>query len=264
MFVHPMWNPEIIKIGFLSIRWYGLAYLVSILSIYFLGKKAIKNKQLSCTNKDFEELINNATLGIIIGGRLAYMIFYQTSEFLSSPLIFFKIWQGGMSFHGGALGVLLAIFIFSRKHKNFWQISDFICLYAPLGLFLGRFANFINGELCGRIATSKHWWLIIYPWIDKNPRHPSQIYEMIGEGVVLFCILLLVSKMKPKPGLLSALFCLIYGLVRFFLEFFREADVQIGFIWHDWLTMGQALSLAMISVGLFLLCIVRKESKPCI
>lgn len=252
MFIHPMWDPTIITFAGISIRWYGLAYLLAVLTVVQIGKYEIKAKKLQLTIIEFDRLVTGIILGIIIGGRLGYMLFYQTSELITEPFTVFKIWQGGMSFHGGLLGVLIAIIYNTRNQAKFWHVADFITTYAPIGLMLGRFANFINGELCGRI-TKDYWFSMIYPWLGTEPRHPSQIYEMILEGFVLLSILVVIrSKNISKPGITSACFCLFYGSFRFILEFFRAPDPQIGFIWHNWLTMGQLLSLPMLIFGSYL------------
>lgn len=260
MFVHPMWDPIIVTIFGFGIRWYGLAYLFSVLVLVHLGKQKIKRKELTLTLKEFDNLITNIILGIIIGGRLGYMLFYQTNTFWHNPLEILKIWQGGMSFHGGMFGVLSAILISTRKNKQFWSVTDFICQYAPIGLALGRLANFVNGELCGRVSKP-YFWSIIYPWLDQSPRHPSQLYEMLSEGLVLFVILRLIARNTQKVGIVSGCFCLLYGCMRFMLEFLREPDVQLGFIWHEWLTMGQLLSIPLIVVGVLLIIFRRRSSE---
>lgn len=253
MFFHPMWDPVALKLGSLAIRWYGLAYLLSIIIVVKLGKKAIANGDLQLSYQQFDHFISSAVLGIIIGGRLVYMLFYQSQTFFHNPLTFFKLWQGGMAFHGGFLGVFLALVYHTYRYGGFWHLADFVCRHAAIGLFFGRLANFINGELCGRVADAKHWWLIVYPWLGNEPRHPSQIYEMIGEGLILYFVLNLIHRLRPKAGIVSGSFCLAYGLIRFVLEFFRAPDVQIGFVWHDWLTMGQLLSLPLLLSGLTLI-----------
>lgn len=249
MFVHPMWDPAILTIKGFAIRWYGIAYLAAILMVMAIGKYKIKKQQLALSLKEFDKLVNNIVIGIIVGGRLGYILFYQTQKFLHDPIILFKIWQGGMSFHGGLIGVILAIYLTTKKTGKFWHACDFIAQYAPIGLALGRLANFVNGELCGRI-TQDYWWSIVYPWLGPETRHPSQLYEMLFEGCILFAILNYLSKRQLKPGRLSAYFCLLYASFRFMLEFFREPDPQLGFLWGNWLTMGQLLSIPILIIGL--------------
>lgn len=245
-----MWDPIVFKFTGFSVRWYGIAYFLGIMAVLKLGNRAIAKGSLQVSSEHFDSFITSAIIGIIVGGRLSYMLFYQLESFVQNPWSLFKIWHGGMSFHGGFAGVLLALLWHYKRHGAFWTLCDFVCRYAPIGLLLGRFANFINGELYGRIAETKHWWLMVYPWIDQAPRHPSQIYEMLGEGVLLFLLLNTINRFKPKSGIMSALFCFSYGILRFVLEFFREPDYQLGFVWHNWLTMGQLLSVPMIISGL--------------
>lgn len=262
--IYPNINPVFLDLGFFQIHWYGVMYLISFISVWFLMNYKIKNNK-SWDKKQVEDLMFFGMLGVIIGGRLGYMFFYNFPIFLNNPLTLLKIWQGGMSFHGGFLGVLLAIYLFAKKNnKTFFEITDFIAPFVPIGLGLGRIGNFINAELWGKITNSP---LGMYAPDSHLPnavwavRYPSQLYEALLEGLVLFLILWFFST-KPKPKMaISALFLIAYGFFRFIVEFVRVPDVQLGYLAFDWLTMGQVLSFPMILLGIVLLFMAYK-SKP--
>ena len=247
---YPSINPVLLDLGFVKIYWYGLMYLLAFLSAYLLAN--YRAKQLNNWNTQLiEDLIFYGAIGVVIGGRLGWILFYNLSNFLSDPLSIFYIWAGGMSFHGGLLGVLLAMVVFNRKYKHgLFDTLDFVVPLVPLGLLFGRVGNFINGELWGKVTTSPMGMYIQELGVS---RYPSQLYEAFLEGLVLFIILWVYSN-KPRPKMsTSALFLIFYGLFRFIIEFVREPDEDLGYLAFNWLTMGQLLSLPMIILGVYLL-----------
>jgi phosphatidylglycerol:prolipoprotein diacylglycerol transferase len=253
MLHYPDINPIALQIGFIKVRWYGLMYLIGLLAGWFLLlRRSKKRPDLNWTNEQISDVIFYGALGIVLGGRIGYMLFYDLPSFLHDPLIIFKTWDGGMAFHGGLLGVMFAMWLFSRKtKKHFIDIMDFIAPVVPIGLAAGRIGNFINGELWGKVTNVP--WAMIFPTGGPWPRHPSQLYEFLLEGVALFILLWWFSS-KPRPRYaVSGLFLLGYGVARFTCEFFRVPDVQLGYLAFNWLTMGQLLSLPMILGGLFIL-----------
>ena len=251
-------DPVAIQIFSIEIRWYSLAYIFGILIGWLYCKKIlIKDKNIS---KLFDDLISYLIIGIILGGRLGYVIFYNLEYFLSNPIEILMIWHGGMSFHGGLLGVLASTIIYAKKHNvNKFIFLDLIAGSAPIGIFLGRIANFLNSELYGR--ETDILWSVIFTRIDNITRHPSQIYEALLEGVILFFILFFFIKKNYllKPGLISSLFLIFYSLFRFLVEFFRVPDEQIGFIYLN-LTIGQIISLIFLSFGFYLFFIKKNEN----
>ncbi|TKB44241.1 prolipoprotein diacylglyceryl transferase [Thalassotalea mangrovi] len=258
----PEIDPIIFSIGPLALRWYGMMYLVGFVLALIIANKAADRSQGLWTRDQVGDLLFYGFLGVIIGGRVGYVIFYQWQHFISDPLYLFEIWKGGMSFHGGLLGVLLAIAFFARKEKKtFFQVGDFVAPLVPLGLGAGRIGNFINAELWGR-ETDVPWAMVFPNDPEQLPRHPSQLYEFFLEGVVLFAIIYLVCK-KPRPtGLASGLFLAGYGLFRMFIEFFREPDAHLGFVLSS-LSMGQMLSLPMVIAGVGLIVwALTKSSVP--
>ncbi len=263
MLQYPAFNPVAFALGPIRIHWYGLMYLLAFGLAWVLANYRAKRS----ANWSFEEvgdLIFYAALGVVLGGRIGYMVFYDTANFLAHPLLILRIWEGGMSFHGGLLGVIVALAIFCRKtHKNFMAVTDFVAPLVPVGLAVGRIGNFINGELWGRVSHVP--WAMVFPNGGPMPRHPSQLYESFCEGVILFLVLWFYSA-KPKPHFaVSALFLLCYGSIRFTLEFFREPDASLGFMAMGWLTMGQLLSIPMILAGILgLLYAYSKRYTRCI
>ena len=248
-------DPVAINLGFFGIKWYSLAYLAGILVGYWYLLKLIAQPGSPMARRHADDMIFYATLGIILGGRLAYVIFYQP-EILANPLDIFKLWNGGMSFHGGVLGVTAAILILCRKEGLNWlRVHDYVACCAPFGLFFGRLANFVNGELWGKATDVS--WAIIFPTGGPEPRHPSQLYEAVLEGLVLGLILWFAfwkTKARYEPGKLVGIFLLGYGLARFSVEFFREADAQLmEFAQRTGLHMGQWLTIPMIVGGLYLI-----------
>ena len=252
MLVHPQFDPVAVHLGPLAIRWYGLMYLLGFAMGMLLGRYRIKTQPKSgWSYTQLDDVLFYLVLGVILGGRLGYVLFYKFSDYLHEPLKIFYIWEGGMSFHGGFLGAVFAIWLFSRKYRKHWlAITDFIAPLVPLGLGAGRIGNFINGELWGRPTHAA--WGMIFPAVDNVPRHPSQLYEFALEGVVLFIILWLYSA-KPRPlGAVSAVFLICYGLFRFLVEFTREPDSFLGLLALG-LSMGQWLSLPMIFAGVWMI-----------
>jgi len=261
MLEFPNINPVAIDLGIIQIRWYAISYIAGILFSWSLILNIIKFKNLKIDNKVISELISNSMIGIIIGGRLGYVIFYNPDYYLNNLLEIFKLWNGGMSFHGGFIGVVFAVIYSSKISKTpILILADLIAIVAPIGIFFGRLANFINGELYGRITN--HSFGMIFPNAGNSPRHPSQLYEAFFEGFLLFIIMLLFIKFTNilnKKGLITALFLSCYGSFRFMIEFFREPDANIGLLYFNF-SMGQLLSLPMIIVGLyFIIFIARKK-----
>lgn len=255
---HPI-DPVILNIaGPLAIRWYGLMYLIGFVLIWFLAKTRIKPSAIITSTNEFADLLFYAAIGVVLGGRLGYMLFYNFTNFISSPLSAFKIWEGGMSFHGGLIGVSLMMWYWAHKqHKPLCAVFDFIVPLVPIGLAAGRIGNFINGELCGKVTNVP--WAIVYPYIDSQPRHPSQIYEFLLEGVALFLILWIYSR-RPRPRMAtSALFLIGYGCARILCEFFRQPDPSIGYLAFGWLTLGQILSLPMVIAGVVMWKIAQRN-----
>jgi phosphatidylglycerol:prolipoprotein diacylglycerol transferase len=248
MFTYPHINPIAFALGPLKVHWYGLMYLLSFILGWLLANYRAKQSEGVWSADNISDLLFYVALGVILGGRIGYMVFYNFSVFIHNPLSLFLVWQGGMSFHGGLLGVLAAIWLYARRHRRrFFDITDFIAPIVPIGLGAGRIGNFINGELWGRVTNVP--WGMIYPQAGPLPRHPSEIYEFFFEGVVLFIILWwFSSKVRPRMAV-SALFLLCYGSFRFMLEFFRQPDPQLGFVAFGWITQGQILSLPMIILG---------------
>jgi phosphatidylglycerol:prolipoprotein diacylglycerol transferase len=252
MLIHPEFDPVAIHLGPFGIHWYGLMYLFGFMSLLYLGKwRARKYPDRGWTETDLDDILFYGALGVIFGGRLGYVVFYQPTYFVSHPLEILFLWQGGMSFHGGFLGVLVAMIFFARKMGKRWlTVMDFVAPLVPIGLAAGRMGNFINGELWGRATNLP--WAMIFPRLDNVPRHPSQLYEFCLEGILLFVILWTYSS-KPRPvGSISALFLIGYGSFRFLVEFTREPDRFLGTLALG-MSMGQWLSLPMVLAGLWML-----------
>jgi len=252
---YPDIDPVLIHIGPLQVRWYGIMYVIGFLAAYFLIKHQEKARPIGLSYNLLQDLIFTLVVGLVIGARLGYILFYQymnLADYIRHPLEIIAVWHGGMSFHGGLIGTAVAAWWFSRrKGFSFWAIADRVILAAPIGLGLGRMGNFINGELFGRPSNLP--WAMVFPGGGPLPRHPSQLYEALFEGLVLFLILFWLSKRRMPNGFLLGAFLMGYGTFRFFLEFFRQPDQQVGFILGTF-TMGQALCVAMIGIGV-LICL---------
>ncbi len=254
MLIHNL-DPVLFDFGFLSVRWYSLSYIFGILIGWWYGKKIIRlksnNKNDILNLNDFDDLVTYIIISIIIGGRIGYIFFYNLQYYTTNPLEIIKIWEGGMSFHGALIGIIIGTWLFSiRKKTNLFFFLDIIACVSPIGLFLGRVANFINSELVGKVTNVP--WAIIFPNVDMLPRHPSQLYEAFFEGFVLFIIMnIIIFRNNYKIGTCSYIFLISYGVLRIISEVFREPDLQIGYLF-SFFSMGMALSFVMIFVGLIL------------
>ena len=274
-------DPVAISLGPVKVHWYGIAYAVAFALAWWLGRLRVRAGRLPGVNQEaLSDLAFYGMLGVVLGGRLGYILFYDLPAYLDAPLNVFKVWEGGMSFHGGLIGVVVAAAYWTRKHRlHFFDTLDFVAPLVPSGLFVGRIANYINGELWGKYTGTD--WGVVFPATDPNvaalrldpaqlqvqfaagaldrfARHPSQLYEALLEGLVMFAVLWFVSR-KPRPRyLVSGLFALLYGAFRFIVEFVRVPDQQLDYLFGGWLTMGQLLSLPLVLLGLFLLWLSRR------
>jgi len=254
----PAFDPVVISLGPFVVRWYALAYIVGILGGWFYARAIVRSEKLwdgraPLTVGDYDDFVLWVTLGIILGGRLGYVLFYNPAYFAVHPFEAVQLWKGGMSFHGGFLGCVIAVVLFARgRGIPILSLGDITCAVAPIGLFLGRIANFINGELWGRPSETP--WAMAFPGAGPVPRHPSQLYEAALEGLVLFGVLALLMRAGAlqRPGIIAGAFALGYGIARAFCELFREPDAQLGFLWGG-LTMGMLLSLPLMLVGIALI-----------
>jgi len=262
MLLHPQFDPVAFSLGPLAVRWYGLMYLIAFVQFILLGRYRIRTRPGLLTVEQLDDLLFYGMLGVILGGRLGQVLFYEPGYYLAHPLEILAVWKGGMAFHGGFLGVLVAMGLWSRKHRIAWfDITDFIAPLVPLGLAAGRIGNFINGELWGRVADPSLPWAMVFPQAgDMQPRHPSQLYHVGLEGLALFAILWIYSS-RPRPrSAVSGVFLIGYGAFRFVTELFREPDHGI-FGQSYMISMGQWLSLPMIVIGIAMLVMAyRKKS----
>ncbi|OUD14434.1 prolipoprotein diacylglyceryl transferase [Thioflexithrix psekupsensis] len=262
MLTYPSIDPVAFSIGPLAVHWYGLMYLFGFTLAWWLGLRRIRAPYSPLNNTEqLSDLLFYCAMGVILGGRLGYVLFYDLASYIAHPLNILQVWRGGMSFHGGLIGVLLAVWLYSRRIQcHFFAITDFIAPLIPIALGLGRIGNFINGELWGR-PTDLPWGMIFPdPAAGYIARHPSQLYQALAEGIVLFLLLWLYSR-KPRPMMaVSGLFLMGYGVLRLFTEFFRTPDAHLGFIAFDWLTMGQVLSIPMIGAGVILMVLAYRRA----
>jgi phosphatidylglycerol---prolipoprotein diacylglyceryl transferase len=261
----PQFDPIAVSLGPFAIRWYALAYIVGIVLGWVYARKILRTEKFwggpaPISVVQFDDFVLWVTLGIILGGRTGYVLFYNLPHFIAHPLEIFQLWQGGMSFHGGFLGCVAAVLLFGWRNKvPVLSLGDVTCAVGTIGLLLGRLANFINGELWGRVTDVP--WAFVFPTGGPLPRHPSQLYEAALEGILLFAVLTLMIRRGAllRPGLIVGTFAILYGLARIFSEFFREPDPQLGFLWGG-LTMGMLLSLPMIAAGVaFVLWALRRS-----
>jgi len=255
MLIHPNFDPVAVQLGPVPIHWYGLMYVCGFMGVYLLWSYRAKTypelAESKWNNEVISDLIFYGALGAVLGGRLGYVLFYKPAEYLTDPLEIFFINQGGMSFHGGLLGVIVALYWFSRRIKlSFLQVCDFVAPAAPLGLFFGRMGNFINQELWGKTTTLP--WGMVFSNGGDLPRHPSMLYEAFLEGFLLLVVLWLVARQPRPAGVLSGLFLIGYSVSRILGEFVRVPDAHLNYLLFDWVTMGQILSLPMLLLGLFL------------
>jgi phosphatidylglycerol:prolipoprotein diacylglycerol transferase len=261
MLSYPHIDPVAVEIGPVAIHWYGLMYLVGFVAAWALMRwRAQRRSDLDWLADRVDDLLFWGAIGVIVGGRLGYMVFYEPWVWLEDPLQVFYIWQGGMAFHGGLVGVIVAMLGFAWYHgRSFFEVSDFVAPVTPIGLGAGRLGNFINSELWGRVTDVP--WGMVFPGAGPQPRHPSQLYEFALEGVVLFALLWWFSA-KPRPRMaVSGLFLVAYGVMRFAVEFVRMPDPQLGTIAWGWLTMGQLLSLPMILAGAIMLGLAYRNGR---
>ncbi len=259
MLIYPQIDPVALQLGPVAIHWYGLTYLAAFALFWFLATRRLHHEPFASvtgpgawTRKDVEDMLFLGVLGVIVGGRLGYCLFYKPAYYLTHPLEIFFVWQGGMSFHGGMLGVIVSQWWFARsRSKPVWQVLDFVAPCVPTGLAAGRVGNFINGELWGRPADPSLPWAMVFPHAGNMPRHPSQVYQFLMEGLLLFIILWLYARKERKPAQVSAVFLIGYGAFRFAAEYFREPDAHLGVLAFN-MTMGQWLCVPMILGGVLL------------
>jgi phosphatidylglycerol:prolipoprotein diacylglycerol transferase len=262
----PAIDPVLISIGPFAVRWYALAYIVGILGGWLLARAIIRNERLwggpaPMTVVDFDDFLLWVTLGIILGGRTGYVLFYNPAHFVANPLEIIQLWKGGMSFHGGFTGCVVAVVTFALKRGiPFLSLGDITCAVGPIGLFLGRIANFINAELWGRPSDAP--WAMVFPGAGPEPRHPSQLYEAALEGLVLFAVLMALVRagVLRRPGLITGAFAVGYGIARTICEFFREPDPQLGFLWGG-LTMGMLLNVPLMLAGAVFMAVALRREK---
>ena len=253
----PSIDPVFLSIGPLQFRWYGLMYVLSFIATYYILRAESHRKKLSLSSNDIADLVFYGAVGVVLGGRVGYIIFYNLDFYLANPLRFFAVWEGGMSFHGGFLGVITVFLLYSnRKNIPFFKLIDMASQCAPVGLGLGRIGNFINGELYGRQTDMP--WGIIFPDGSGLPRHPSQLYEAVLEGLVLFLVVRIAARRSSVVGIQAWTFCAGYGLFRFIIEFFRLPDAQLG-LFGEVFTMGQILSLPMFVLGTFMVIMLYRQ-----
>lgn len=262
MLTYPNIDPVAVSIGAVKIHWYGIMYLIGFAAVYLLGQSRAKQAWSPIKPEAIEDLVTYGAMGVILGGRIGYILFYNFGQFLDNPLVLFKIWQGGMSFHGGMLGVFAAMAWFAKKQNcTLFQLTDLIAPIAPIGLGAGRLGNFINSELWGRPTDVP--WAMIFPNGGDVSRHPSQLYEAFLEGFVLFLIVWLYTQKQRPTMAATGLAVMCYGCFRFFVEFYRLPDAHLGYLALDWVTMGQILSTPMIVIGAGLMVFAyKKHEKP--
>jgi phosphatidylglycerol---prolipoprotein diacylglyceryl transferase len=256
-------NPIAFSLGPVQVHWYGIMYLIGFAAAWWLGQHRRAAGRLPVTAEQFSDLAFYAMLGVILGGRIGYMVFYDTSELVHHPASLFRVWEGGMSFHGGFLGVIVATIAFSLRNKTDpFLLGDLLAIVSPIGLFFGRLANFINGELWGR--TTDVAWAMVFPRGGPLPRHPSQLYQAFFEGIALFAVMMLVWRLtdgRHRPGLLTGVFFAGYGVARIVGELFREPDAHLGYLWGP-ITMGMLLSVPLLFIGAWL--ITRAYARPAV
>ncbi|MEM9257474.1 MAG: prolipoprotein diacylglyceryl transferase [Pseudomonadota bacterium] len=253
MLPYPQIDPVAVAIGPVKIHWYGLSYLLALAFAWWLAVRRTRQPWSPLSREQVDDMIFYGALGVVLGGRFGYVLFYGLDKVFSDPAWLLRVWEGGMSFHGGFLGVLLAMYLFSRRHNiQYGALMDFVAPLVPVGLGLGRLANFVGQELWGR-PTDVPWGMIFPADPLQLARHPSQLYQFAGEGVLLLLIMLWYARKPRPPWAVSGVFSLSYGCIRFLLEFFREPDAHIEYLALGWMTRGQMLSLPMMALGIYLL-----------
>ncbi|MDY8110088.1 prolipoprotein diacylglyceryl transferase [Fulvimarina sp. 2208YS6-2-32] len=265
---YPQIDPVFLDLGVIQLRWYGLAYVVGILCGWLYGRSIVANPRLwpdrvsPITKTEVDDFILYITLGVVLGGRLGSVLFYDFERYLADPMAVFRVWEGGMAFHGGLIGVVVAVLVFCRVYRvPLWSMFDVAAVCVPFGLFFGRIANFINGELWG--APTSVAWAMVFPDAGPEPRHPSQLYEAVLEGLVLFLILRIATHrfgMLKRPRFVAGLFLTGYASARIFVEFFRMPDAHLGYLYGGWLTMGMTLSIPMLLIGLWAMAFSKYHS----
>lgn len=260
MFRFPRIDPVILSLGSFKIRWYGLMYLLGFLgALIYLIKNSSKPKY-PWTKSEIIDLFFYIALGIIFGGKIGYILFYQPQQIIENPLSLIQFWVAGRSFHAGLIGGFIGVWFFAKKHKRkIFEITDYLAPAIPIGLGLGRIGNFINAELWGKITDVP--WGVIFPYAGNEPRHPTQIYEFLLEGLVLFIVLAIYNLKSRKTGSTSGWFLILYAIFRSFIEFYRVPDYFLGYLYLDWLTMGQLLSFPMLIIGLWLVFVYRDKGR---
>jgi phosphatidylglycerol:prolipoprotein diacylglycerol transferase len=262
MLIHPLPDPVAFSLGPLSVHWYGLMYLLAFLQFILLGRLRIRQPHIAAAGwkkEDLDDMLFYGVLGVVLGGRLGEVLFYHPAHYFSHPLEIFAIWKGGMSFHGGFIGVMIAMWLWARKRgRKLFEVLDFIAPMVPLGYAAGRIGNFINAELPGRVADAALPWAMIWPNVDALPRHPSPIYQALIDGVLLFIVLWLYARKRRPLMAVSGMFALGYGLARFFTEYFRTPDYEVAFAGLT-ISAGQMLSLPMIALGIVLLMLAYRK-----
>jgi phosphatidylglycerol:prolipoprotein diacylglycerol transferase len=258
LLTYPDIDPIAVSLGPLKVHWYGIMYLIGFAAAWWLGKRRAARPGSPLTPEQVADMIFYGALGVVVGGRAGYVLFYNFEQFLQDPLWLFAVWEGGMSFHGGLIGVIVTMLLYARKlGVRFFALADFVAPLVPIGLGAGRLGNFIGGELWGRVTDLP--WGMVFPHAGDLPRHPSQLYQLALEGVALFVILWLYSA-KPRPTMaVSGLFLICYGIFRFMVEFVRQPDAHLNFVALDWVTMGQLLSLPMVAAGVLLFLLAHRR-----
>jgi len=260
MLQHPQLDPIALQLGPVAIHWYGLMYLLGFAAVWLLGRRRIQQGKTDFTVRELEDIIFYSVIGVVVGGRLGYTLIYKPGYYLSHPLEILHIWEGGMSFHGGLIGVIVVLLWYARRcGRHFLEVGDFIAPMIPIGLAAGRWGNFVNGELWGRPTDLP--WGMVFPHVDVIARHPSQLYQMAFEGLLLFAFLWWYSGKPRKRGQVSAMFLVGYGLARFLVEFTREPDDFLGLL-AGGLSMGQLLCIPMVAAGALILWNAGKSSRP--
>ncbi|MEZ5523369.1 MAG: prolipoprotein diacylglyceryl transferase [Pseudomonadales bacterium] len=258
MLTYPDIDPIAVSLGPLKVHWYGIMYLIGFAAAWWLGKRRAARPGSPLKPEQVADMIFYGALGVVVGGRAGYVLFYNFEQFLQDPLWLFAVWEGGMSFHGGLIGVIVTMLLYARKlGVRFFALADFVAPLVPIGLGAGRLGNFIGGELWGRVTDLP--WGMVFPHAGDLPRHPSQLYQLVLEGVALFVILWLYSA-RPRPTMaVSGLFLICYGIFRFMVEFVRQPDAHLNFVALDWVTMGQLLSLPMVAAGMLLFLLAHRR-----